>query len=94
MRGWATAVSRMVSASRRRAVGDEVDADGVGDAFELLAEPALSEPGFEKSGGLGALSGRYDDNHTLHPASARGAIAVGMAPTSARSFVRAAQRIR
>jgi hypothetical protein len=31
----------------------------------VLFVTGLSEPGFEKTGSLGALTGRYDDNHTI-----------------------------
>jgi hypothetical protein len=31
----------------------------------VLCEGGLSEPWFEEAGSLGALTGRYDDNHTL-----------------------------
>ena len=46
----------------RRAVRDEVDADCVAELLEVILEAGLSEPGVEKTGGLGALTGRYDDS--------------------------------
>ncbi|MDR6171359.1 hypothetical protein QE359_002388 [Curtobacterium sp. SORGH_AS776] len=54
------------------AVGGEVDADGLGPRPHAVTDGGVLEPGGEEAGGLGALSGRDDDDHrTILPVGPR-----------------------
>jgi hypothetical protein len=44
-------------------VGGEIDSGGIGDCSELIAQFLILEPRCKESGGLGALTGRYNNNH-------------------------------
>nr|BFF13852.1 hypothetical protein GCM10025699_51550 [Microbacterium flavescens] len=47
----------------RGSVGDEVDPCSVGERREAVGELGVGQPRFEESGFLGALTGRYDNDH-------------------------------
>ena len=61
--GWATAVSRMVVGVGLGAVWTEVDPGDGRQPAQPVRERRALQPGREEAGGLGALTGRDDDEH-------------------------------
>ena len=61
--GWATAVSRIVSASASVPKCDQVQAGAGGQPAAAGLEAGELEPGSEEAGRLGALAGSDDDEH-------------------------------
>jgi hypothetical protein len=57
---------------RRGAVGDEIDAGRVGERRQQVALVGIGQPGFEESRSLGALTGRYDNDHWSIMPTSRG----------------------